>query len=376
MAAVGNMRSRTLQIGGFSNVDAVFLGGGLPPVIQTMWKDRLSFSDLEGKSGEAVIARIEGLRKMGCGLLRFAVPDLNAAEVLGRLSSIVSMPLVADIHFDYKIALRCLDFPIAKIRINPGNIGGKEKVKAVVEKAAANSRPIRVGVNAGSLPTDIRQRVDSGSLESAEALVLAAEREIAVFSELGFSDVLVSMKASSVADTIKANRIFAERSDVPLHVGVTEAGPLIAGVVRNAAALVALLGGGIGDTVRVSLSDTMENEVIAAREILETVRELKGAGETSCSRGVRIVSCPRCGRSGFDTHAFTALWQNRLYAMDKNITVAIMGCAVNGPEEARHADIGITGAGDKVLIFRKGKIIRNINTDEADAAFEEELRKQ
>jgi len=374
------MRSRTLQIGGFAHVDAVFLGGGLPPVIQTMWKDRLSFSDLEGKSGEALIARIEGLKKMGSGLLRFAVPDLNAAEVLGNLSSMVSMPLVADIHFDYKIALRCLDFPIAKIRVNPGNIGGhkgdsRDRVKAVVEKAAANCRPIRVGVNAGSLPLDIRQRVDSGSLESAEALVLAAEREIAVFDELGFNSVLVSMKASSVADTIRANKLFAERCDVPLHVGVTEAGPLIAGVVRNAAALVALLGDGIGDTVRVSLSDTMENEVIAAREILETVREMKGAGETLRPRGVRIVSCPRCGRSGFDTHAFTALWQNRLYAMDKNITVAIMGCVVNGPEEARHADMGITGAGDKVLIFSKGKVIRAIDAGEADAAFEEELRR-
>jgi (E)-4-hydroxy-3-methylbut-2-enyl-diphosphate synthase len=376
MAAVGNLRSRILKIGGFAHVDAVFFGGGLPTVIQTMWKDRLSFSDLEGKSGEAVISRIERLKKMGCGILRFAVPDINAAEVLGSLSSRVSMPLVADIHFDYKIALRCLDFPIAKIRINPGNIGGMDKVKAVVEKAAANSRPIRVGVNAGSLPIDIRQRVDSGSLESAEALVLAAEREITVFNELGFNSVLVSMKASSVADTIKANRIFAERNDIPLHVGVTEAGPLIAGVVRNAVALVALLGDGIGDTIRVSLSDTMENEVIAGREILETVREMKGAGEAPSPRGVRIVSCPRCGRSGFDTHAFTALWQNRLYAMDKNITVAIMGCAVNGPEEARHADIGITGAGDKVLIFSKGKVIRTIDACEADAAFEEELRNQ
>jgi len=369
------MHSRTLQIGGFAHIDTVFLGGGLPSVIQTMWKDRLSFSDLEGESGKALVARIEGLKKMGCGLLRFAVPDLSAAEVLGNLASMVSIPLVADIHFDHKIALRCLDFPIAKVRINPGNIGGKAKVEQVVKKAAANSRPIRIGVNAGSLPADIRQSVDSGSLESAEALVMAAEREISDFYELGFKNILVSMKASSVADTIKANRIFAERSDVPLHVGVTEAGPLIAGVVRNAAALVALLKEGIGDTIRVSLSDTMENEVIAAREILETVRELKGSGESSYPRGVRIVSCPRCGRSGFDTHAFTALWQNRLYAIDKNITVAIMGCAVNGPEEARHADIGITGAGDKVLIFSKGKIIRTINAVEADAAFEEELRR-
>jgi len=365
------MRSRTLQIGGFARVDAVLLGGGLPPVIQTMWKDRLSFSDLEGESGKALAARIEGLKKMGCGLLRFAVPDLNAAEVLGSLAAAVSMPLVADIHFDYKIALRCLDFPIAKIRVNPGNIGGKARVEQVVNKAAVNSRPIRVGVNAGSLPPDIRRRVDSGSLDSAEALVLAAEREISVFNELGFNSVLVSMKASSVADTIRANRIFAERSDVPLHVGVTEAGPLIAGVVRNAAALVNLLGEGIGDTIRVSLSDSVENEVIAAREILDTVQEMKGEAPR---RGVRIVSCPRCGRSGFDTHAFTAHWLNRLYAMDKNITVAIMGCAVNGPEEARHADIGITGAGDKVLIFSRGKVIRTIDAVEADAAFDEELR--
>jgi len=365
------MHSRTLQIGGFAHVDTVFLGGGLPPVIQTMWKDCLSFFDLEGESGEALIARIEGLRKMGCGLLRFAVPDLIAAEVIGNLASMVSMPLVADIHNDHKIALRCLDFPIAKIRINPGNIGDRAKVGQVVNKAAANSRPIRIGVNAGSLPMDIRQRVDSGSLESAEALVLAAEREISVFHEFSFNTFLVSMKASSVADTIKANRIFAERSDVPLHVGVTEAGPLIAGVVRNAAALVTLLGEGIGDTIRVSLSDAMENEVIAGREILETVRELKGAaGER---RGVRIVSCPRCGRCGFDTHDFTALWLDRLYAMDKNITVAIMGCEVNGPEEARHADIGITGVGDKVLIFSKGKVIRTIDAVDADAAFEEEL---
>ena len=348
------------------------MGGGLPPVIQTMWKDRLSFEDIEDDAAERIIARVDGLKKMGCGLLRFAVPDLDAAEVLGNLASMVSMPLVADIHFDYKIALRCLDFPIAKLRINPGNIGGRDKVEAVLGKAAANSRPIRIGVNAGSLPHDLRRRVVSGSLESAEALVQAAERELALFDEFGFRDVMVSMKASSVADTIKANRILAKRSDVPLHVGVTEAGPLIAGVVRNTAALLVLLGEGIGDTIRVSLSDTMEKEVIACREILSTVGGLKGnnAGE---SQWVRIVSCPRCGRSGFDTHGFTERWQSRFYAMDKNITIAVMGCAVNGPGEARHADLGITGAGDKVLIFREGEVTRTVDASEADAAFEEEL---
>ena len=387
---VKGKNSRIIKIGGFAHVSAVSIGGGLPVVIQTMWKDRLSFEDIEGDAAERTISRIEALGKMGCGVLRFAVPDLNAAEVLGNLASMVSMPLVADIHFDHKIALRCLDFPIAKIRINPGNIGGKEKVEAVLNKAQAASRPIRVGVNAGSLPQDL-DPIPGSRLANpnsvAEAMVQAAEREIAVFNEFGFDDVVVSMKASSIADTIKANRLFAGRSDIPLHVGVTEAGPLIAGVVRNTAALVALLADGIGDTIRVSLSDTMENEVIAGREILSAANEMMGHSESAGSSqggrgqtsdgqcGVRIVSCPRCGRAGFDTHGFTERWQNRLYAMDKNIIVAIMGCAVNGPGEARHADLGITGAGGKVLIFRKGEVTRTIDAAAADAAFEEELNR-
>ena len=375
------MRSRILKLGGFDHVKAVHIGGGHPVVIQTMWKDRLSFSGTATQAAQDLVSRIEGLAKMGCGLLRFAVPDLEAAETLGQLAGMVSIPLVADIHFDHTIALRCLDFPIAKIRINPGNIGPHgarsthDKIKALLSKAAERSRPIRIGVNAGSLPQDLRRRLDAGSLDSAEALVLAAEREIAVFEEFGFRDVLVSMKASSVADTIKANRILAGRSDIPLHVGVTEAGPLIAGVVRNTAALLPLLREGIGDTIRVSLSDTVEKEVIAGREILETLREMTGIGEASKPHGVRIVSCPRCGRSGFDTHGFTERWQSRFYAMDKNITLAVMGCAVNGPGEAGHADLGITGAGEKVLIFRKGKVTRILDAEEADTAFEEELNR-
>jgi (E)-4-hydroxy-3-methylbut-2-enyl-diphosphate synthase len=342
-----------------------------------MWKDRLSFEDLEGRAGEATLARIGQLKEMGCGLLRFAVPDLDAAEALGRLAGMVSLPLVADIHFDYRIALRCLDFPVAKIRINPGNIGSPDKVEAVLSKAGARGRPIRIGINAGSLPQDLRRRVDDGELESARALVDAAERELAIFRQSGFSDVLVSMKASGIADTIKANRILTEREAAaggpPLHIGVTEAGPLIAGVTRSALAFAALLAEGIGDTIRVSLSDTMENEVIAGREILRAVSETaEGPAAVSC-RGVRIVSCPRCGRHSFDTHGFTERWLPRLYSLDRDITIAVMGCVVNGPGEARHADLGITGAGDRVLIFRYGKVIRTIGVEEADTAFEEEL---
>ena len=324
---------------------------------------------------------------MGCGLLRFSVPDLDTAETLGALAKLVSMPLVADIHFDHKIALRCMDFPIAKIRINPGNIGGREKVRAVLEKASERGVALRIGVNAGSLPQDLRSKTPCSSVSSvvknlAEALVEAAERELAIFDEFGFTNALVSMKASNLADTIKANRLLAERSDVPLHIGVTEAGPLVAGVARSSAALVPLLAQGIGDTLRVSLSDSVENEVIAAREILGAAAEIAAINggpdaETRVSRlkrgGVTIISCPRCGRHGFDTHGFCGRWLTRLYALNRTITIAIMGCEVNGPEEARHADIGITGAGDKVLIFRRGVIVRTVTQAEADAAFEEEL---
>jgi (E)-4-hydroxy-3-methylbut-2-enyl-diphosphate synthase len=347
-----------------------------------MWKDRLAFADLD-----AAALRIEGLSRMGCGLLRFAVPGLEAAETLGRLAQMVSMPLSADIHFDYKIALRCLDFPIAKIRLNPGNIGGREKVKAVLEKAGVKGVPIRIGVNGGSLPKDLREKAGCGpgaasmahGITMAQALVEAAERELAVFDSFNFTNVLVSIKASNIADTVKANRILAEKTDAPRHIGITEAGPLVAGVARSSAALSVLLAEGIGDTVRVSLSDTMENEVIAAREICASAAELScvSGGAEMASRlrrpGVSIVSCPRCGRHSFDTHGFCERWLPRLYGLSREIAIAIMGCEVNGPEEARHADLGITGTGGKVLIFRQGRIVRTVAAKDADEAFEEEL---
>jgi (E)-4-hydroxy-3-methylbut-2-enyl-diphosphate synthase len=333
-----------------------------------MWKDRLHFTDIEGASGEAIVKRIAALQDMGCGLLRFAVPDMDAAEVIGTLAGMVSMPLVADIHFNYKIALRCLDFPIAKIRLNPGNIGGKDKTAQVLEKAAAAGVPIRIGLNAGSLPQDLHIQVDEKRLSRVEALVQAAERELAIFRDFAFDKVLVSMKASSVSDTIAANRLLADRTDAPLHIGVTEAGPLIAGVVRNTIALHSLLSTGIGDTIRVSLSDTMENEVIAAREILATL-----ASDRVPRNGVTIISCPRCGRNSFDTHAFTERWKTTLYALDKPLTIAVMGCVVNGPGEARSADLGITGVGDKVMLFRRGELLRTIDARDADEAWREML---
>jgi (E)-4-hydroxy-3-methylbut-2-enyl-diphosphate synthase len=360
--------NKIVKIGNFPHIKPAYVGGDRPVVIQTMWKDRLSVSDLDNAA-----IKIEALGTLGCGILRFAVPDIESAEVLGRLAEMVSMPICADIHFDYKIALRCMDFPISKVRINPGNIGDKEKVRSVLEKAANKGIPLRIGVNAGSLPLDLRERVEQG-FSTAEALAQAAEREISVFNEFGFTEFLVSMKASTIADTINANKIFRLRTPTILHVGVTEAGPLTAGVVRNTAALLNLLAEGIGDTIRVSLSDTMENEVIAGREIVAAAAQLSPENVKLKPCGVNIVSCPRCGRHGFDTHGFTSRWLQRLYALNKDITVAIMGCEVNGPIEAKHADLGITGAGDKVLIFKHGKVIKTITAAEADTVFEEELR--
>jgi (E)-4-hydroxy-3-methylbut-2-enyl-diphosphate synthase len=349
-----------IKIGGFDNIETVTIGGATNPVIQTMWKDSLLPVDIP-----AAILRISRLKIMGCRLLRFAVPNLEAATVLGELAASVSMPIVADIHFDYKIALRCLDFPIAKIRLNPGNISIRSHVEKVLSKAASQGIPIRIGINAGSLPVDLRRAIDSHILSPVDALVQAAERELVIFQEFDFQQVVVSIKASSVSETIKANRLIAERTDVPLHIGVTEAGPLIAGVVRSTIALYELLKDGIGDTIRVSLSDTMEQEVIAGREILNA------AGRAY--KGVTIISCPRCGRYSFDTHAFIEKWLPALYALKKPLNIAIMGCVVNGPGEARHADLGITGAGNKVLLFRHGTVIRTIDAQDADKAFAEEL---
>jgi (E)-4-hydroxy-3-methylbut-2-enyl-diphosphate synthase len=348
------MQMRSVKAGG------LIIGGGFPVSIQTMWKEPLD--PVDARSGRAALDRIDSLRALGCELLRFAVPDLAAAETLGALAARSEMPLVADIHFDWRIALRCLDFPIAKLRINPGNIGARWKVAEVAAKAKDRAVPIRIGVNGGSLPRDLRDRLDR-----VQAIVEAAEREAEALEGLGFKDLVVSMKASDVDTTVEVNELFASGHDIPLHVGVTEAGPLIAGIVRSSAALVPLLKKGIGSTVRVSLSDSMESEVIAAREILAC----SGAGR----EGITLVSCPRCARAGFDTHAFTARWAPRLYALRTRAHIAVMGCVVNGPGEARHADLGITGAGDRVVIFRKGEIARTIRPEEADTVFEEELEK-
>lgn len=365
---------RKIGIGGKGHVKKLFLGGASPVLLQTMWKEPLTGSDLA-----AIARRLGELEQLGCDIVRFAVPDADSADLFVKLTGMTAMPLVADIHFDYKLALRCMDGYAAKIRINPGNIGSKEKTREVVKKADGTGTAIRIGVNSGSIPAGLKKGIEkTGAAETenirAKALVEAAERELEIFDECGFKDSVVSMKASTVEETVFANELFASRLDNPLHLGVTEAGPLISGIVKTTLAFSALLNEGIGSTIRVSLSDSCESEIIAGREILTECGKRQG--------GIRLISCPRCGRKGFDVHAFVNRWQARLFGEKKDVTVAVMGCVVNGPGEGKHADLGITGAEDSVIIFKRGKImsrldLKNRSEEEkieiVDSAFLKEL---
>jgi (E)-4-hydroxy-3-methylbut-2-enyl-diphosphate synthase len=290
------------------------------------------------------------------------MPDAESAELLGQLSSQTHLPLIADIHFDHRLALRCLDFPIAKIRINPGNIGQPAKVQELVRKAGDKGVPLRVGVNSGSLPKALRREKNV-----AMAMVRAAEEELSILEKLNYHQVIFSLKSPDIGTTIDANLLFSNSHDYPLHIGVTEAGPLVQGTVKNTLALSRLLEKGVGDTIRVSLSDSPENEILVARSILQNLGVR--------SFGPDLVSCPTCGRTAFDVTGFLAKARPYLERVEKAVTLAIMGCPVNGPGEAKQADLGITGSGDQVVFFKKGKIIRRENADDALEAFKEELEK-
>ncbi len=336
-------------------VGRIFIGGGAPISVQTMWKRPLN-------SVQDALDGMHRLEDIGCELLRFSVPDMESAEILGQIASQSELPLVADIHFDHRLALRCMDFPVAKIRINPGNIGGMGKVEELIRKASAKAVPLRIGVNAGSLPKALRQEKNV-----AEAMVKAAEEELSILEKLNFHQVIFSLKASHIDTTIEANLLFSQAYDYPLHVGVTEAGPLVQGTVKNTLALSRLLENGVGDTIRVSLSDSPENEIMAGRSILQSlgIRNF----------GVDLISCPTCGRTVFDVTGFLDKVHRYMERINKNITVAIMGCPVNGPGEAKRADLGVTGSENQVIFFKKGKIIRRESADDAIEAFREELEK-
>jgi (E)-4-hydroxy-3-methylbut-2-enyl-diphosphate synthase len=344
-------RTRAVKVGG------VIIGGGFPVSVQTMWKKPLSTSD----SAE-VASELDRLANIGCDIVRFAVPDMDSAELLGKLAKTTEMPLVADIHFDHRLALRCLDFPISKIRINPGTMGDEEKVREVVDKARGQGIPLRVGINSGSLPRNLESEQDV-----ALAMVKAAQTELDILERLDFHDVVFSLKSSDIETTIRANTLFSESHDYPLHIGITEAGPIIPGIVKNTLGISSLLQKGIGDTIRVSLSSAPDNEVIAGIEILKHAQRR--------STGVEIISCPKCGRTSFDVQGFLEDVSDFIYSIKVPLTVAVMGCPVNGPGEAKRADIGITGAGRYAIIFQGGRVLRKIPYSEAVAAFREEVKK-
>lgn len=360
------LKPRLVKIGGNGITKSLSIGGDSPISIQTMWKESIESIYKDDESLHEILKKINTLQSLGCDIVRFAVPDTESAKSLVKIAENTSMPVVADIHFDYKLALECLKGNVAAIRINPGNIGKRDRVEAVVNGCKEKGTAIRIGVNTGSLPKDLADKVESGLISRSEALAETAIRECQVFEDLKFDQYVVSMKASSVEETILSNETFAKKYDIPLHIGVTEAGPLITGVVKSTLAFNKLLSEGIGSTIRVSLSSSPENEIITGREILHECGLRKG--------GVTIISCPRCGRLGFDVHSFVNRWQNRLLALNKNVTIAVMGCIVNGPGEGKHADLGIAGAGDKAIIFKKGKIIQTIDAKDADNIFEQELQ--
>ena len=326
---------REVKAGGVS------IGGNAPIVIQSMLNKPAH--DIESS-----VAQAKKLEECGCEMIRAAVPDVQSAQLIAALKSAVSIPVVADIHFDYRIALECVKAGVDKIRINPGNIGERKRVEEVTKACAERGIPIRIGVNSGSVEKELLAKHGG---PTAEALCESALGHAAILESLGFYDTVLSMKSSDVATTVEAYRLAAERCDYPLHLGVTEAGTRRMGIIKSAAGIGSLLCDGIGDTIRVSLTADPAEEITAARDLLRCLG-LRG--------GVQFVSCPTCGRTKIDVISIAEKVEAALGNCEKNIKVAIMGCAVNGPGEAKEADIGIAGGDGCALIIRKGEILRKI----------------
>lgn len=324
------------------HIGPVAIGGGAPISVQSMCNTKTTDT-------KATVAQIKALQAAGCDIVRLAVPDMQAAKNLHNIIAQVNVPLVADIHFDYKLALEAIEQGISALRLNPGNIGGEEKVKAVVKAAKAHNVPIRIGVNAGSLDKKILAKYGGVTLE---ALVESAMQHVKILEALDFHDMKISLKAHDVPLTLAAYRLMSETVDYPLHLGITEAGTVNTGIIKSAVGIGALLAEGIGDTFRISLTGDPVVEVKVANEILKSLG-LKEYGPT-------LIACPTCGRTSIDLPAIAAKVEAKLAAIKDSIDVAVMGCVVNGPGEARGADVGIAGGNGEGLIFRKGEIIRKV----------------
>ncbi|MBE6442802.1 MAG: flavodoxin-dependent (E)-4-hydroxy-3-methylbut-2-enyl-diphosphate synthase [Desulfovibrio desulfuricans] len=344
-------RTRAIRLGALS------VGGGAPVMVQSM-------TNTDTRDVEATLAQIARLEARGCEAVRLAVPDRAAAAALAAIRARARLPLIADIHFDHRLAVAALEAGLEGLRINPGNIGPREHVNRVVDAAKAHHAVIRVGVNSGSVEKRLLEKYGG---PCPAALVESALGHVRMLEDRGFGDIKISLKSSSVLHTIEAYRKLSEACDYPLHIGVTEAGGLMRGTVKSAVGLGILLHEGIGDTLRVSLTADPAEEVTVAWEILRALG-LR-------SRGPEIISCPTCGRTEIDLFALARAVEERLAESTADIRVAVMGCVVNGPGEAREADLGLAGGRDKGVIFRRGEVIRSVRGQEALlAAFMEELQ--
>lgn len=335
-------------------VGDVPVGGEAPVSVQSM-------CNTDTRDVDATVAQIARLREAGCEIVRVAVPDEAAGRALSEIKKAVDLPLIADIHFNYRLALTSIEAGVDGLRINPGNIGERARVAAVVEAAKAQKIPIRIGVNAGSLEPEMWEKYGG---PTPEAMVESALRHIRILEELDFRQIKISLKAHDVARTVAAYRLIAQKIDYPLHIGITEAGTFLAGTVKSSVGLGLLLSEGIGDTLRVSLTDDPVQEVRVGIEILKSLG-LREAGPT-------MISCPTCGRCEIDLIGLAQEVEERLAKMKRPIEVAVMGCVVNGPGEAREADFGIAGGKGVGLVFRKGKVVRKVKEEDlADALMEE-----
>ena len=333
------------------------IGGGSPVAIQSM-------TNTKTEDVQATVSQILELEEAGCDIIRCAVPTMEAAGALAEIKKQIHIPLVADIHFDYRLAIAAIENGADKIRINPGNIGSAERIRAVVDAAKERNIPIRVGVNSGSLEKEI---IEKYGKVTAEGLVESALAQVRLIEEMGYDNLVISIKSSDVMMCIKAHELIARQTKYPLHVGVTESGSLLAGNIKSAIGLGNILYQGIGDTIRVSLTGPPVEEVRSAKLILKTLGLRRG--------GVTVVSCPTCGRTQIDLIGLAAKVEKLVEKMDLTIKVAVMGCVVNGPGEAREADLGIAGGKGEGLLIRKGEVIRKVPEENLLDALKEELDK-
>lgn len=332
------------------------IGGGNPVLIQSMTNTRT-------EDVEATVRQILALEAAGCEIIRCTVPTQEAAEAIREIKKQIHIPLVADIHFDYKMAIAAMENGADKIRINPGNIGGLEKIKAVVDVAKARKIPIRVGVNSGSLEKELVEKYNG---VTAQGLVESALDKVKIIEDSGYDNLVISIKSSDVMMCVKAHELLAEQTNYPLHVGITEAGTVYSGNIKSAVGLGIILYEGIGDTIRVSLTGDPLEEIKSAKRILKTLNLRKG--------GVEVVSCPTCGRTKIDLIGLANQVETMVQEFPLDIKVAVMGCVVNGPGEAREADIGIAGGKGEGLLIKKGEIIKKVPEDQLLEALREELR--